>query len=68
VFGRTKVEGMYLPSPYLGIYTDKLGVDGGQFVVSDKTISRQHLIVEVAPVGPSDCVCRASHLNRLLKN
>jgi hypothetical protein len=29
---------------------------GGQFVISDKTISRQHLIVEVDPVASSECV------------
>ncbi len=33
-----------------------MATGGGQFVISDKTISRQHLIVEVDPVVPSDCV------------
>jgi hypothetical protein len=28
----------------------------GQFVVSDKTISRKHLTVEVEEVQPADCV------------
>jgi len=57
VFGRTKVEGMSRPFFLTRIYTDNPSADGGQFVISDKTISRQHLIVEVAEVGPSDCVC-----------
>lgn len=29
--------------------------DAGQVVISDKTISRKHLIVEVSAVGPVDC-------------
>jgi len=34
-----------------------LTVTEGQFVVSDKTISRKHLTVKVAEVTASDCVC-----------
>ncbi|TVY31654.1 Nibrin, partial [Lachnellula subtilissima] len=41
IFGRTRAE--------------ELTPVKGQFFVDDKTISRQHLIIEVAPVGPRDC-------------
>ncbi|KAB8298772.1 hypothetical protein EYC80_000947 [Monilinia laxa] len=29
--------------------------ENGQFVISDKSVSRQHLTIEVANVGPDDC-------------
>lgn len=29
----------------------------GKYYIGDKTISRQHLIVEVGPAGPADSVC-----------
>lgn len=32
----------------------------GDFAVSDKTISRSHLLVEVGTVGAADCVCCCS--------
>jgi hypothetical protein len=40
----------------------------GQFVIADKTISRQHLIVEVGEAWPSDCVRTSIYVYRTLAN
>ncbi|KAH9203825.1 hypothetical protein DL95DRAFT_500323 [Leptodontidium sp. 2 PMI_412] len=38
-------------------------LDGeGQFVIPDKTISRNHLTVEVGPIAPSDCMRGKIHV------
>jgi nijmegen breakage syndrome protein 1 len=52
LFGRTHSEGMR----YFYRACSKLTVVDGQFVVADKTISRQHLTIEVDSVTPADCV------------
>ncbi|KAI9642443.1 hypothetical protein NHQ30_009248 [Ciborinia camelliae] len=53
LFGRTVSEGLFahLPSPCNSADESK----DGQFVIADKSVSRQHLTIEVGTVGPDDC-------------
>jgi hypothetical protein len=43
-------------SSILSILTDRLTIEG-QFILTNKTVSKQHLTVQVGEVGPADCVC-----------
>lgn len=55
LFGRTTSERMEShASSY--VRTLLIKIAAGTVTIDDKTISRKHLIVEIASVGPADCV------------
>lgn len=61
MFGRTKVDCMlFLWLPIISVLTSIAGTAApGQFVISgegDKSVSRQHLMVKIDSVEPTDCV------------
>jgi len=62
-YGFDPERSLFLEEPKSKVYSSsplhgrpKLISVKGQFTVEDKTISRQHLTIEVDPVGSEDCV------------